>query len=112
MAPRALLGDQQSKPIVTTFQIDDYERGRLKSFPPRVAPKRRVIRFNAATTCHHSPSESSHRCLEREDPSAASTISANGITVNIYPKIYPRIGGPELSLKFSGIAKEGLRRRM
>ena len=66
---------KKSLPSVSTFQIDNYERGRLKSFPPRAIPKRRIIRFGLRSACDHSQPGSCPQCLAAKNHSTSDKIS-------------------------------------
>ncbi|KAL8826046.1 MAG: hypothetical protein Q9170_007559 [Blastenia crenularia] len=67
MGPLANVRRKQSIPNVSTFQIDAYEPRRLKSFPPRTAPKPRIIRFSARPPCHHSHDGLCPQCRAEKD---------------------------------------------
>ena len=84
---------KQSIPAISTFQIDAYERRRLKSFPPRAAPKPRVIRFSARGLCRHLRSDPCQQCLAGKKYTTVSNATS-GDTKPIISR--PNVGLPEI----------------
>ena len=79
-----------------TFQINGYERGRLKSFPPHTIPKPRVIRFDARNVRHDSLNCLCRQCLtDKKTPVSRTSSGEADVTIgdpNIkLPEILPII---------------------
>ena len=100
----SLMGPPAMKPMsrqrklaaaVPSFQIEAYERGRLKSFPPRAAPIPRVIQFNARIPRSYVRGGDSKDCPEEKNQ-----VISKGIPDNIKTKSgHASIKLPEMSLK-------------
>lgn len=83
-----------------TFHVPNYETGRLKSFPPRSAPKPRVIRFSIQDRCAHLESGCCQLCLTGNLPAETTTsVRHTADQLSLYD-----IGLPGVSLEEHGVS--------